>query len=69
MLVTAGGKPLNIMQGLSVAEGKGRREMVLTAAYLDTAGEKLTLAAKGAFELDISKIARDGCAAAAESSF
>lgn len=67
--VTAGGKPLDITQGLSVAEGKGWREMVLTPACLGTTGAKLTFASKGAFNFQISEIARDDSAASAECSF
>ncbi|QDH34482.1 glycoside hydrolase family 3 protein [Porphyrobacter sp. YT40] len=67
--VTAGGQPLDITQGMSVAEGKGWREMVLTPACLGTAGGTLTFASKGAFTLQISEIARDEAAASAECSF
>ncbi len=67
--VTAGDKPLDITQGLSVAEGKGWREMVLTPACLGTTGAKLTFASKGAFTLQISEIAREEGAATAECSF
>ena len=67
--VTAGGKMLDITQGLSVAEGKGWREMVLTPACLGTTGAKLTFASKGAFTLQISEIARDDGATTAECSF
>jgi len=67
--VTAGGKALDITQGMSVAEGKGWREMVLSAKCLGTAGERLTFASKGAFTIQISEIARDDGAASAECSF
>jgi beta-glucosidase len=67
--VTAGGKALDITQGLSVAEGKGWREMVLSAKCLGTTGGKLTFASKGAFTVQISEIARDEGAAQAECSF
>jgi len=67
--VTAGGKVLDITQGLSVAEGKGWREMVLSAKCLGTTGGKLTFASKGAFTVQISEIARDEGAAEAECSF
>lgn len=67
--VTAGSKTLDITQGLSVAEGKGWREMVLSAKCLDTTGERLTFASKGAFMLQISEITRDETAAGAECSF
>lgn len=67
--VTAGGKSLDITQGLSVAEGKGWREMVLTPACLDAAGARLTFASKGDFTLQISEITRDDSAVQAECSF
>ena len=67
--VTAGGKTLDITQGMSVAEGKGWREMVLSAKCLGTTGERLTFASKGAFTLQISAITRDDGATDAECSF
>lgn len=67
--VTAGGKPLDITQALSVAEGKGWREMVLGAACLGEAGASLTFAAQGSFTIEISEITRDDGAAQAECSF
>ncbi len=67
--VTAGGKPLDITQGLSVAEGKGWREMVLTPACLGEAGGKLTFASTAPFAFQISEITRDDGAATAECSF
>jgi beta-glucosidase len=67
--VTAGGMALDITQRLAVAEGKGWREMVLSAQCLGTTGGKLTVASQGAFELQISEIARDEVAANAECSF
>jgi beta-glucosidase len=67
--VTAGGKTLDITQGMSVAEGKGWREMVLSAKCLGTTGERLTFASKGAFTLQISAITRDDGVADAECSF
>lgn len=67
--VTAGDKVVDITQGLSVAEGKGWREMVLSSSCLGTAGERLTFASKGAFTFQISEIARDEAAASAECSF
>jgi beta-glucosidase len=67
--VTAGGTMLDITQGLSVAEGKGWREMVLTSACLGKTGGSLSFASQGAFTLDISEVARDEAASAAECSF
>ena len=67
--VTAGGKTLDITQGLSVAEGKGWREMVLGASCLGKTGERLTFASKGAFTIAISEITRTEDDAAVECSF
>ncbi len=68
--VTAGGaKALDITQGLSVAEGKGWREMVLTPACLGETGGKLTFASEAPFAFQIGEITRDAGAAQAECSF
>jgi beta-glucosidase len=67
--VTAGGKALDITQGLTVAEGKGWREMVLSAKCLDEAGGKLTFASEAPFALQIGEVTRDEAAAGAECSF
>ncbi len=67
--VTAGGKAVDITLGLSVAEGKGWREMVLTPACLGSAGGKLTFASTAPFAFQISEITRDEAAAGAECSF
>ena len=67
--VTAGGKALDITQGLSVAEGKGWREMVLTLACLGSTGKALTFTSTAPFAFQISEITRDEAAASAECSF
>ena len=67
--VTAGGKTLDITQGLAVAEGKGWREMVLTPAFLGKTGGKLTFASEAPFAFQISDTARDDSAVSAECSF
>ncbi|HEY6964746.1 MAG TPA: glycoside hydrolase family 3 C-terminal domain-containing protein, partial [Erythrobacter sp.] len=67
--VTAGGKALDITQGLSVAEGKGWREMVLTPACLGSTGKALTFSSTAPFAFQISEITRDEAAAKAECSF
>lgn len=69
VMVTAGGKALDITKSLAVAEGKGWREMVLSQACLGTAGSSLTVVSKGAFTLEISEITRDDGAEALECSF
>lgn len=67
--VTAGGKAIDITQGLSVAEGKGWREMVLSAKCLGETGGKLTFTSQAPFALQIGEITRDDSAAGAECSF
>jgi beta-glucosidase len=67
--VTAGGKALDITQGLSVAEGKGWREMVLSAKCLGETGGKLTFASEAPFAFQIGEVTRDDSAAGAECSF
>ena len=69
--VTAGtGKPLDITQGLSVAEGKGWREMVLTPACLGKGeGNALTFTSTAPFAFQIAEITRDDAAVSAECSF
>jgi beta-glucosidase len=67
--VTAGGQPLDITQGLSVAEGKGWREMVLAKSCLGETGGRLTFAAQGNFTIQIAEIVRVEGDAATECSF
>lgn len=67
--VTAGGQPFDITQGLSVAEGKGWREMVLSKACLGETGGKLTFSSTAPFAFQISEITRSEGDAAAECSF
>ena len=67
--VTAGGKVLDITQGLTVAEGKGWREMVLSAKCLGETGGKLTFASEAPFAFQIGEVTRDDSAAGAECSF
>lgn len=67
--VTAGGKPLDITQGLSVAEGKGWREMVLAKSCLGETGGRLTFAAQGNFTIQIAEIVRTEGDVATECSF
>jgi beta-glucosidase len=69
VMVTAGGMALDITQGLSVAEGKGWREMVLSAKCLGETGGTLTFASEAPFALQIGEITRDDAAAGAECSF
>jgi len=68
--VTAGGsRALDITQGLSVAEGKGWREMVLSAKCLGETGGTLTFASEAPFAFQIGEVTRDETAAGAECSF
>lgn len=67
--ITAGGKAFDIAQQMTVAEGKGWREMVLTSACLGTVGGNLTFASNAAFALQISEITRDEGATTAQCSF
>ena len=68
--VTAGGaKALDITQRLTVAEGKGWREMVLSAKCLGETGGKLTFASEAPFAFQIGEVTRDDSAAGAECSF
>ena len=67
--VTANGKPLDITQGMVVAEGKGWREMVLSQACLGETGGQLSFASKARFAFEIGAITRDQSAAQTECSF
>ncbi len=67
--VTAGDRTFDLTQALSVAEGKGWREMVLTEACLGAIGTRLSFASTGAFALQVSEITRDEAATASECSF
>ena len=50
-------------------EGKGWREMVLSAKCLGEAGGKLTFASEAPFAFQIGEVTRDDSAAGAECSF
>ncbi len=67
--VTAGGDSLDITQPLSVAEGKGWREMVLTSACLGATGDALTFTSGENFTIQISEITREETAEGTECSF
>jgi beta-glucosidase len=56
--VTAGGETFDISQAMLVAEGKGWRDMVLTAQCLGETGGSLTFASDGEFAIDVSEITR-----------
>jgi beta-glucosidase len=56
--LTRGDTTFEITEGLTVAEGKGWRNMVLTAQCLGTAGDSLTITTDAPLSLQISTIAR-----------
>ena len=67
--VTAGGDTFDISQAMLVAEGKGWRDMVLTAQCLGETGGSLTFASEGEFAIDVSEITRVESAEGTECSF
>lgn len=67
--VSAGGEPLDITDHLSVAEGKGWREMVLTAECLGEVSDRLVFASAGELTLRIASIAREEFAGETRCSF
>ncbi|MEO0907894.1 MAG: glycoside hydrolase family 3 N-terminal domain-containing protein [Pseudomonadota bacterium] len=67
--LTAGGDTLDITGAMQVAQGKGWREMVLSAACLGETGDTLTFASQAPFTLNISAITRDQSAATTACSF
>ncbi len=56
--ITAGGDAYDITQPMSVAAGKGWRDMVLTPACLGKTGGSLSFASQGRFAIAISEITR-----------
>lgn len=65
----SGGSTLDITQALSVAEGKGWREMVLTEACLAKLGNALSIRSEAPFTLQVSAIAREDAAEGTECTF
>ncbi|MEM6586481.1 MAG: putative glycoside hydrolase, partial [Pseudomonadota bacterium] len=55
---TMGGQTVDASQDLTLAEGKGWRDIVLTEACVDTAADRFTLSSAGAMEIKIASIAR-----------
>ena len=55
----SGGSTLDITQALSVAEGKGWREMVLTQDCLAKLGNALSIRSDAPFSISVSAIARE----------
>jgi beta-glucosidase len=56
--LSSGAAPFEITDRLSVAEGKGWREMVLTRQCLGKVSDRLT-ASQGAFEINVASIERE----------
>ncbi|MEL7198785.1 MAG: glycoside hydrolase family 3 N-terminal domain-containing protein [Pseudomonadota bacterium] len=69
VVISSGGSHLDITQELSVAEGKGWREMVLTKQCLAGLSNALTIKSAAPFVIQISTIAQEDAAEAAECSF
>lgn len=68
-LKVGSGEALDITQELSVAAGKGWREMVITDACVTDLGPSLALASTGAFEINIGTIMREEFAEGTDCSF
>jgi beta-glucosidase len=58
-----------VTQALSVAEGKGWREMVLTPACLPDLGNSLTIRSQAPFALQVASISQESAAEGAACSF
>ncbi|MEO0419098.1 MAG: glycoside hydrolase family 3 N-terminal domain-containing protein [Pseudomonadota bacterium] len=67
--ITAGGEAFDISDRMLVAEGKGWRDMVLTAECLGKTGDTLTFSSDANFTIAISKIAREETAPGTACSF
>ena len=67
--LASNGSTLDITQELSVAEGKGWREMVITEACLAGLSNALTIRSDAPFAIQISAIGREDAADGAECSF
>lgn len=65
----SGGSTIDITQSLSVAEGKGWRDMVLTEECLSGLGNALTIRSDAPFALQISRIAREDLPEGTECTF
>ncbi|EDL48765.1 glycoside hydrolase family 3 protein [Erythrobacter sp. SD-21] len=62
-------EPLDVTQQLSVAEGKGYREMVLTDACMADLGPSLTITSQGPFKINIGAVVREEFAQGTACSF
>ncbi|WP_247712449.1 glycoside hydrolase family 3 protein [Qipengyuania xiapuensis] len=68
-LKVGSGEALDITQELSVAAGKGWREMVITDACVTDLGPSLVFASEGAFEINIGTVLREEFAEGTDCSF
>ncbi|QZD88915.1 exo 1,3/1,4-beta-D-glucan glucohydrolase [Qipengyuania aurantiaca] len=62
-------EPLDVTQELSVAEGKGYREMILTDACMADLGPSLTITSQGPFKINIGSVVREEFAEGTDCSF
>ena len=62
-------EPLDVTQQLSVAEGKGYREMILTDACMADLGPSLTITSQGPFKINIGSVVREEFAEGTDCSF
>ena len=62
-------EPLDITQDLSVAEGKGYREMVITESCMADLGPSLTITSQGPFKINIGSVVREEFAEGTDCSF
>ena len=69
VLLASNGSTLDVTQQLSVAEGKGWREMVITDACLAGLSNALTIRSDAPFSIQVSAIAREEVAEGTECSF
>ena len=67
--LSAGDASIELTRALAVAEGKGWREMVLSAACLPAGANRLVFTSQAAFRLSIAAIVREEVAAGTECSF
>jgi beta-glucosidase len=68
-MMTVGDSQIDITHPLSVAEGKGWREMVLTSECAPDIGGKIEWFSEGELALEIATITREGMAEGTACSF
>ena len=66
---TGASEPMDITQQLSVAEGKGYREMILTEACMADLGPSITISSQGPFKINIGSVVREEFAEGTACSF